>query len=314
MNGLYPLKLSYLAKSTLWGGERLKNYGKVPSDDNIAETWELAVRDKENSVILNGEAEGKTLKQYLEENGISFRRFPLLVKFIDAKDDLSVQVHPDDVYAAKNEKDPGKTEMWVILEAEPGASLIYGLKDGKTAEDFARAVQSGDYASVLHQTEVHPGEVWFIPSGMPHAIGKGVLLAEIQQNSDTTYRVYDYDRRDKNGNLRELHIQKAKDVVRPFTRAEVESIRFAGGKDTAPRGTVLLADSAFFKVSLYPGGEKVDLSPSVFMHLLAVDGKGTLTFGEEKMPLTKGDSVFLPQGVSVSLEGDVQTLISEPKR
>lgn len=303
MTDLYPLKLSPVAKSAIWGGQRLRSEWHKPSDLSVvAETWELTVREKENNTVQNGAFSGKTLADVLRFWGKSAvgshhtaDRFPLLIKFIDAADRLSVQVHPDDAFAAVNEDDNGKTEMWYVAEADEGASILMGLADGITKKDFSTAVAAGDPEPLLRRVEVQKGDVFFIPSGMPHAIGKGILIAEIQQNCDLTYRVFDYNRRDKNGNLRELHIDKALQVVRPFTEDEVSAIRFARGHG-AP-GTVV--NCPYFCVRHVNVTEEYtgEVTSTSFASLLFLSGAGTVECDAYRVPFARGDSIFLPAGL-----------------
>lgn len=313
---IYPLKLSYVAKTALWGGRTLKDkYGKTYDGDKLAETWELACRTpKECSAIENGPLAGMLLLDYFEKygkdliaKGFTGDRFPLLIKWIDAADRLSVQVHPDDAYAAAHENDPGKTEMWYIAEAEEGARLIYGLRDGMTASDFRRAVEEGKIGSAMRELPVRRGETYFIPSGMLHAIGAGIVIAEIQQNSDLTYRVYDYERRGADGKLRELHVAKALDVVRPFTEKEVDAIRFSRGKSEDT-----LAACPYFRVKRIKAGEKhLTVTDESFMHLLCTAGEGTLIYKKERIPVKQGDSFLLPASLGdFFLEGGAEFLLS----
>ena len=299
----YPLRLDYIAKSAIWGGTRLeRSWGKVSSGENIAETWELSVRPHEMCRIQNGEAAGVPLAEYFEKVGAeavcpayrSGGRFPLLVKLIDARDRLSVQVHPDDSYASRVEGDSGKTEMWYIVEAEKGASIVYGLADGVTREEFARMVAEGRIKDGMREIPVKAGETYFIPAGMVHAIGAGILIAEIQQNSDLTYRVWDYDRRDAAGALRPLHTEKALEVIRPFEEAEIDEIRFARGREA---GT--LANSRYFKVwrREITDAEGIAATPDSFQSLLCTEGEGCIVFDGEEYPISKGDSYLLPAGM-----------------
>ena len=300
MTELYPLKLSPVAKSAIWGGQRLKSEWRKPSDlDTVAETWELTVREKENNIVQNGAFLGKTLADVLrfwgnQAIGADHRsdRFPLLIKFIDAADRLSVQVHPDDSFAAANEGDLGKTEMWYIVDADEGASILWGLTDGATQSDFASAVKCGDPESLLRRVEVKKGDIFFIPAGMPHAIGKGILIAEIQQNCDLTYRVFDYNRRDKDGKLRELHVDKALQVVRPFTADEVDAIRFSRGR-TAP-DTIVNCPYFHVRHSELAGEFNEAVTDESFVSLLFLSGEGVVESGEHRIPFVKGDSFFLP--------------------
>ena len=301
----YPLRLSAVCKSPIWGGTRLLDNWHFKSDaPTVGEAWVYTNREAEQSVVQNGEYAGKEVRELLPD-----RAFPLLIKLIDAADRLSVQVHPDDAYAARVENDRGKTEMWYILEAEPGATLLFGLREGFTAKDFAESVREGDPLRALNQQPVKPGETYFIPAGMPHAIGRGILLAEIQQNCDLTYRVYDYDRTDAHGNKRQLHLEKALEVVRPFTRKEMDDIRFARAKENRPEN--LLADCPYFRVERLDCKKGVDLPERTdWAHLLCVAGEGTLLSQNETQPISKGDSILLPPGISCRLAGNATVLYS----
>ncbi len=314
----YPLKLSYTAKTALWAGTRLKTeFGKISEFDTVSESWELSVRDDEMAHILNGEACGMTMEEYFFCVGYdcvspTFKkgdRFPLLVKLIDAQDVLSVQVHPDDAYACKVENDSGKTEMWYIVDATEDAKLIYGLKDGITSEDFARAVEEERINDVMNYVPVKKGETYFIPSGMIHAIGAGILIAEIQQNSDLTYRVYDFDRVGKDGKLRLLHVEKALAVTRPFSKCEIDAIRYSRG-----RGENLLANSEYFKVRhmCVDGGVELSATEQSFISLLCLDGEGSVEFELQEYPICKGESYFIPAGMGdFILKGNMEIILSE---
>ena len=308
----YPVKLIPVSKSPIWGGTRLKTDWGVQTDaTTVGESWVLTVREKEKNIVANGAWAGKTLNEVIGAYGASEKDFPLLVKFIDAADRLSVQVHPDDHYAAEVEKDRGKTEMWHILEAEAGAELIMGLCDGVTREDFAAAVRAGETERVLKHIPVHAGETYFIPAGLPHAIGKGILLAEIQQNCDLTYRIWDYDRRGADGKPRELHVKKALDVVRPFNEAEIDEIRYEADP-AADRKTVLAACSRF-RVERLSVTDSIAIPKSPkFRHLLCISGNGTLTAGSEIYPVERADSYLFPPDAEVSLAGNLTVLLSEP--
>lgn len=305
MNTMYPFLLTYITKSPIWGGTRLltDRWGKTSSSSTVGESWELTVREKEMSAIRNGDLYGMTLGEYFarygkEKIGSAWNgeTFPLLIKLIDATDKLSVQVHPDDAYASRVEGDRGKTEMWYIVEADPGAEIVYGLSDGVDREQFRKAVRDGRIGDVLKHQPVKPGEVYFIPSGMVHAIGAGILIAEIQQNCDLTYRIYDYDRRQPDGSLRQLHVDKALDVVRPFTDEEINKVRFAKGEEAG-----LFANCPYFKTGLLSGPKsRRTVSAESFLYLLCLDGTGSVTAGGETVSVRKGDSIFLPAGTGDS--------------
>ena len=217
------LKLTPSCKDYLWGGSRLRSDFGIKSDLNpLAEAWVLSCHPDGPSYVANGEYAGETLSEYILMEGKKvtgthsrhYSQFPLLIKFIDAKDDLSIQVHPDDEYAMKNEGQYGKTEMWYIVDCEEGASLYYGFSREVSKAEFEERIKNKTLLEVLNKVEVHKGDVLFIEPGTIHAIGKGNLIAEIQENSNVTYRVYDYGRKDANGKERDLHIEKALQVTK----------------------------------------------------------------------------------------------------
>jgi mannose-6-phosphate isomerase len=284
---------------------------------SIGEVWVLTIRDKEMSIIENGPEAGKTMRQYFADRGsavigLSYDGgdFPLLVKLIDARDKLSVQVHPDDAYAKRVENDRGKTEMWYIVEADEGAEIIYGLKDGMTAEEFRAAVREGKLADTMHHCPVHAGETYFIPSGMLHAIGAGILIAEIQQNCDLTYRVYDYERRGADGSLRELHVDKALDVTSPFTEDEVNAIRYECG--AASEQT--LAHCRYFKTDKLDihGSRTLTVAATSFVFVLCLEGEGSIFYNGEMHSVRRGDGYYLPAGMGdLRLEGNMALLAAQ---
>lgn len=299
---MYPLKLKYFPKTALWGGSRLKNKWNKPCDyDKLAETWELTVRPDAVNTIINGSLAGKTLDEF-----VGGEKFPLLIKFIDAEDRLSVQVHPDDAFASEVENDVGKTEMWYIADAEDGAEIIYGIKDG--VENLSC---NADIENQVKFIKVKKGDSFFIPSGMLHAIGKGCLIAEIQQNSDLTYRVYDYERRDAAGKLRELHTDKALKVIRGFADSEVDAIRFSQ-PDKIGVGECL-ASCEYFNVNrVRLENSKVCVKTEVAFHsVLCVEGDGKIICRGETYDFQKGDSYYIPAEIEqYELVGNGTVLIS----
>lgn len=294
----YPLKLSPAFKEIIWGGDRLKkDFGKVCNFEKLAESWELTCRYDGMNVIENGEYVGMTLGDYL---GDEAKGFPLLIKLIDACDRLSIQVHPDDAYAKEKEGEYGKTEMWYIVDADPGAKLVYGLKD-YDKETFAAAAKDGTLEKYLNFVEVHKGDVFFIPSGCVHAIGAGILIAEIQQSSNVTYRVYDYNRIGKDGKLRPLHVDKALDVIVDYTPDQIDKIRFENGRTEGS-----LANCKYFKVDRLTGEQDLTADDS-FLHILCLDGEGDIG----GYPMKKGDSYYLPKGLgSVHVSGNAEIITS----
>ena len=318
----YPLKLAGIPKAAIWGGTRLKrDFGKKADFDAIAESWELSVRDGATNLVENGEGAGRPLSDCLTEMGFDAVApgydggiFPLLIKLIDAESPLSVQVHPDDDYARAHGVGNGKTEMWVVIDAKPGAELVMGLADGVGRADFSLAVAEKKYDGIMKRVPVKPGDVFFIPSGMLHAIGGGILIAEVQQNCDTTYRVWDYDRRDKDGNLRPLHIKEALDVVRPFADGECDAIRFAGRVSLLPGET--LVNCRYFEVSRLSvsGSSAFPVPADRFTHLLVLNGSVTITGAGETVDCAAGDSVLLPAGTSSpAVNGNGTLLLSCPR-
>ncbi len=306
-------------KSALWGGTQLSDsWHKSAPGESVAESWELTVREKEQNLIANGEYADKTLNEVLEAHPemIGTRhtgdRFPLLIKFIDAEQTLSVQVHPDDDYAARVEHDSGKNEMWYIVDAAPDAEIVYGLREGVCAEDFRLAVEENRIRDVLNLHPVRAGECYYIPAGLVHAIGADILIAEIQQNSDLTYRVYDYDRRGPDGKPRELHKEKACDVVCPMSEEEIRVKRYAGRRDGEEE---CLAHPAYFCVrhrictaGMSAFGRAEDDS---FVHLLCLAGEGTVKTACGDVAMLRGDSIFLPASLGdYVVSGDAEWLES----
>lgn len=308
------LKLKPSCKDYLWGGHRLvEEYGKEYEGDVLAETWELSCHPDGLSVISNGENAGKTLQQYIEENGKEvlgthcrrFRDFPILTKFIDAKDNLSIQVHPDNRYALKNEGQYGKTEMWYVMDAGKEAFLYYGFKKEISKEEFSRRIQEDTLLEVLNAVPVQKGDVLFIESGTIHAIGKDILIAEIQQNSNVTYRVYDYGRVGKDGKKRDLHIEKALAVT--------NRVPIVRDKSSYPH----VADCDYFTVDKLNLDGKVmkkmegTVSDASFASILMLDGSGTISSQGETLEFRKGDSFFLSaDSGTYQIEGSCDALIT----
>ena len=289
------LKLRPSFKDYLWGGHKLVDeFNKDYDGDILAESWEMSCHKDGPSYIVGGAFDGMTLSEYIEKNGKEvlgsncdkFEDFPILIKLIDAKKDLSVQVHPDNEYALKNEGQYGKTEMWYIVDCEPGAQLFYGFKNEISKEEFERRIKENTLTDILNAVKVKKGDVFFIDAGTIHAIGKDILIAEIQQNSNVTYRVYDYGRKGADGKERELHVDKAVEVTKRIPPAE---------KSFSPD----IASCEYFTVDkLYLDGEyfsKVSgtVTDKSFMNVLFLSGSGEIVCGEEKMSFKKGDSFFL---------------------
>ena len=313
---LKPIKLVPEFKEIIWGGNKLKTeYNKKSNLKNIAESWELTVRPDGMNKIAGGEFDGITLSEYIEKNGFgvvtnkAMDRFPLLIKFIDAEDNLSIQVHPDDEYAMKKANSLGKTEMWYIIDAKPGAKLVYGLKPGCDIKSLEKAISDGTVEEQLNFVDVKKGDVFFIPSGLVHAIGAGILLAEIQQNSNITYRVYDYNRLGKDGKPRDLHVEDALNVIVNRDDDEIEKIQFS----TNAKNINSLASCEFFKVDKYniDGDFAFSTNAESFNSLLCLSGKGNINYKGEKFSISKGDSYFIPANIGdYTVEGNLEIIVS----
>lgn len=319
MNG-QPVLLKPAFKDYIWGGTRLRTeFGKECDYDRIAESWELSAHKDGQSVIAHGEYKGKTLSEYIEacgneilgKRGSEFEQFPILIKFIDAKDNLSVQVHPSDAYALRNEGEYGKTEVWYVLSAEPGATLYYGFNREITKDEYRKRIADNTITEVLNSVEAKEGDVFFIEPGTVHAIGKGLMICEIQQNSNTTYRVYDYDRRGADGKPRELHIDKAIDVSRLAPSASADT----GGEVKQMQGYTVknIAQCHYFTSDRIEvdGNAVLNLDAESFRSIIITDGEGKLKKDETEFDIKKGDSVFIPAGEGkVEIVGKCGLLLS----
>ena len=302
---LYPMLMMPGFKEVTWGGEKLKTiYGKPITSSKTGESWEISCREDLPSIIANGEFKGKTFfdvyKMYSEE--ISGRKnfdFPWHVKFLDAKESLSVQVHPDNEYAIANGDGMGKTEMWYVLQCDEGSELIAGFNCDVTKDDVIETAQAGTIAEHLNRETVKEGDVFFIPPGTVHAIGRGIFILEIQQNSDATYRLFDWNRTDAQGNPRELHIKKASDV----------SITEKSCGLTNPKqldnGDVLLAECEFFKTVK----REIDGESTISAGMTAlIITKGSADL--DGLNLTAGDNVIIPASVGdIKLCGKCEAVI-----
>ncbi len=297
------LKLNPVFKDYIWGGTRLKSDFGFESDfDKIAEGWMLSCHKDGKNTVDGGEFDGQALDEIIERFGkekivgtrsLDFPYFPVLIKLIDAKDNLSIQVHPDNDYAQRVEGEFGKTEIWYVLDATDDAQLIYGFKEKISSEEFVKAIKDNTLTDVLNSVNVKKGDLLFIEAGTVHAIGKGTLVAEIQQNSNTTYRVYDYGRLGADGKPRELHIDKAIDVSK--TEPPKYDIKPMGKPINKGDYTeTLLTECELFTVHHYDVKKEICLKTdeASFNHILAVNGSGNINGREFK----KGDSFFVPAG------------------
>ncbi len=301
---MYPLLLKPATKSYLWGGEKLKSEYNIEGEFPLAEAWVMSAHKNGESTVLNGNEKDKALSVVLKKWGIA-EDLPL-IKLIDAKQKLSLQVHPDEAYAAAHENSHGKTEMWYIIAARRGAEIIYGLNKTLNKDELAAAIENGSITDYCNHLPVKAGDAFLINAGTLHAIGDGILVAEVQQSSDLTYRVSDYGRRDKFGNLRELHIEKAI-AVTTLQKSEIPV-------QTVPQKTDYgsirkLSETPYFKVDLINlQGEKTVFSKKSFTAITLLNGSLTATFDSETLTAVKGQSLFIPSGIKVTLNGTAEFL------
>ena len=302
---MYPLKFEPILKQTLWGGEKIIPFKHLNETlSNVGESWEVSAVEGSESVVANGPEKGMTLpemvRRYKEElvgeaNYARFgEKFPLLIKFIDAKLDLSIQVHPDDALAKKRHNSFGKNEMWYVISADPGAKLISGFSQEITPKEYKERVHDGTFAEVLQSCAIQPGDVFYVPAGRVHGIGAGAFVAEIQQTSDITYRIYDYNRKDKNGKTRELHTAQAVDAI---NFADVQD-DFRTAYDHVQNEPVEVVVCPYFTTSVYDMTEEITCDYSEldsFVIFICVEGSCRLTDNEDnEISLQAGETVLLP--------------------
>jgi mannose-6-phosphate isomerase len=300
---LYPLKFSPILKDKIWGGTKLKSlFDKNTLTDKLGESWELSGYEGYESVVTNGFLSGNNLTELIEiymgdlvgdkiydQYGLSF---PLLFKLIDANDNLSIQVHPGDEVAEERHNSYGKTEMWYVVDAEPGAELIIGFAKECSHEVYLDALEAGEVESLLQKVPVTKGDVLFIPAGLVHAIGKGVVVAEIQQSSDITYRIYDYKRTDDNGNERELHTEQALDVINFDASKEPKVAYNSQINEITP-----LVECDYFTTNMLRFDAPVTRNYGQidsFVAYMCLEGNLVIECNDEKTIVYKGDTVLVP--------------------
>ncbi|HBE77627.1 MAG TPA: mannose-6-phosphate isomerase [Firmicutes bacterium] len=304
---LYPLKFQPVFKDYIWGGRNLEQFGKKLPPGNVAESWEISCHPNGISIVSNGEFTGQSLPELIGKFGRQLvgtalpekdvATFPLLIKLIDANDKLSVQVHPDDSYALTHEHgELGKNEMWHILSAKPGAKLIYDVLPGTNLEIFSQAVKDNHIGDYLKSVEVFAGDTLNIPAGLIHAIGEGIVLAEIQQNSDTTYRVFDYNRVDKNRQSRPLHVEKAKEVIDFAHSGRPEKMTGLTVTINREGSKKYLIANKYFSVELLDvhGSIVENADGSKFYIYLLTEGEARLDFQGGRTSVTRGESLLVP--------------------
>ena len=322
-----PFLLQPATKDSIWGGNRLNDdFGKEIDCRPLAETWECSTHPDGQSLVVSGKDTGKLLGDVLQANpdylgthplqtmkGV--RALPILIKLIDAKNNLSVQVHPDDAYALAHENSLGKTEMWYVLAARQGSTLVHGFKQDMDVERVKKAIATGKIETYLNRVDVHKDDLFYIEAGTVHAIGAGVVVAEIQESSNLTYRLYDYGRLDKNGKLRELHIEKALRVMNyasssaPHQPMRVLRYRKGCASELLSRCKYFQVERLLLNTEIYRKLTDFQTGSNSFHALLCTDGCGVL-FGEGFMlNFFKGDCIFVPaDSIPLKLHGKAQLL------
>jgi mannose-6-phosphate isomerase len=313
---LYPLTFEPILKERIWGGSKLKKYLSKPiTSENIGESWEVSTVPESVSVVKNGSFKGKNLNElidlYPEEIlGTAVfsqfgKQFPLLFKYLDAREDLSIQLHPNDELAKVRHNSFGKTEMWYVLQADANARLIVGFKENASKEDYLQQLASNSIVSLLKEIPVKRGDVFLLETGTVHAIGAGLLIAEIQQTSDVTYRIYDWDRLDADGKGRELHTELALDAINYKATSAKKEYKTTENKSTS------LVDCPYFKTSLIPlnGETAITKTADSFLVFMCTEGSFELHFQSETYHYKSGDTILVPAILtSFSIKG-VATLL-----
>lgn len=297
------LQFTPILKDKIWGGTKLKTILQKQTDRNdIGESWEISDVQGEISVVSRGKLRGKTLQELLKEKketivgkrvyDVFGNQFPLLIKFIDAKEALSIQLHPNDFLAKQRHNSFGKTEMWYVMQADEGANLIVGFNKNITPKEYKHHLENKTLIDILNVDEVKKGDVYFIPTGRVHAIGAGVLLAEIQQTSDVTYRIYDWDRQDSNGNFRDLHTDEAIDAIDYKAKENYKT-----DYTTKENSSTTIVKSTYFHTSILPLDGKVEKDISSldsFVIYMCVTGNATFLSEHDILTISMGETVLVP--------------------
>ena len=302
---IYPIQFEPILKERIWGGEKLKTVLNKPITSKITgESWELSTVEGDVSIVANGELKGKSLTEIIdmmpnEILGTAVhkrfgKQFPLLFKYLDAREDLSIQVHPNDELAKKRHNSFGKTEMWYIMQADEDARIIVGFKEKSNANEFSEGLKNKSLLNLLDDVKVKEGDVFFLETGIVHAIGAGLVVAEIQQTSDITYRLYDFDRVDAQGNTRELHIDLALDAI---NYNKVDTYR-PYSKNLNQSNAIV--DCPYFTTNFIPldGKETVAKTADSFTVYMCVDGEFVLEYNDVISKYKKGDTVLFPAAMT----------------
>ncbi|MGO4818149.1 type I phosphomannose isomerase catalytic subunit [Flavobacterium sp. W22_SRS_FP1] len=303
---IYPLQFEPILKERIWGGEKLKTILDKPIVSNITgESWELSTVEGDISIVANGELKGKSLMEIIDESADEVlgtavhkrfgKQFPLLFKYLDAREDLSIQVHPNDELAKKRHNSFGKTEMWYIMQADEDARIIVGFKEKSNSTEYLENLKNKTLLSILDDVKVKEGDVFFLETGTVHAIGAGLVVAEIQQTSDITYRLYDFDRVDAQGNTRELHVDLALEAI------NYNKVNTYRGYDKKINHSNTIVDCPYFTTNFIPldGAEEVTKLGDSFTVYMCVDGKFELEYKDVIFKYKKGDTVLIPAAMTV---------------
>ena len=313
---LYPLQFNPILKERIWGGEKLKTILNKPIVSPITgESWELSAVEGDCSIVANGDFKGYTLIEIIENHPEELlgtkviekfgKQFPLLFKFLDAREDLSIQVHPNDALAQKRHNSFGKTEMWYVMQADPKSRLIVGFKEDSNATEYVEKLEKNELLSILDTKEVQKGDVFFLETGTVHAIGAGLVIAEIQQTSDITYRLFDFNRKDAHGNTRELHVDLALDAIN-YQRVETqkEYAKFVNQSNT-------MVDCPYFTTNYIPlqGEMVVNKTEESFTVYMVVDGCFSIDINGLEYNYQTGDTVLVPAALQLfTISGNASLL------
>jgi len=302
---MYPLQFEPILKERIWGGEKLKTILNKPITSRITgESWELSTVEGDVSVVANGELKGKSLMELIDESPNEIlgtevykrfgKQFPLLFKYLDAREDLSIQVHPNDKLAKERHNSFGKTEMWYVTQADADARIIVGFKEDSSKEEYLKHLNDKTLVSILDTVKAKPGDVFFLETGTVHAIGAGLVVAEIQQTSDITYRLYDFDRKDAQGNTRELHVDLALDAIN-YNKVDTQK-----KYETKTNTSNVVVDCPYFTTNFLPLENKLEVSKSgaSFTVYMCIEGSFEIEYSGFKQTYIKGDTILVPAEIN----------------
>jgi len=313
---VYPLQFEPILKDRIWGGEKLKTMlNKSITSKITGESWELSTVEGDVSVVSNGDLKGKSLMELIDETPNEIlgtevykrfgKQFPLLFKYLDAREDLSIQVHPNDKLAKERHNSFGKTEMWFVTQADADARIIVGFKENSSKEEYLKHLHDNTLVSILDDVKAKAGDVFFLETGTVHAIGAGLVVAEIQQTSDITYRLYDFDRVDAQGNKRELHVDLALDAIN-YNKVETQK-----KYETKTNTSNVVVDCPYFTTNFIPLEDKIEAAKSgeTFTVYMCIEGSFEIEYDGFKQTYIKGDTVLVPAAIKAfTLNGKASIL------